>query len=451
MATGWIGVIGMIFSGLRWAGSVLTILVAAALVPSAASAAGASLSYGGGPVLHSSAPYLVFWTPEGESIPASSEALLERYLADAAADSERSDDVFAVLRQYYDRGGFADYRQSFDPARQVIVDTHPYPPRVAFTCPDVSAALPTCISEDQIQSELERLITADRLPTDGRASSRELRANAPLYFVLLPADVNLCQVFGTVCADRPGGRGCAFHASLEDARGAVVLYAPILTQCPSKTDGFAWPKGYQLDGTAAVQEPNGDVADTLLTPLSHELSEATTDPLIGSGWFVKTGKHFEGGDVCVTYGPFNPAKGVNPNAYAPTLGGSVAAGTLFDQLINGHEYYTQSQWSDGNGTCELRPAPGRITPRFSVSPQAHPLGTKLSFNPGASTSKNTESSVTWSFGDGSKPAFFTGSGALQIVQHRYLRAGRYTVTLTLVDNRGNLRSTTRRLTVNPPT
>jgi hypothetical protein len=89
------------------------------------SAAG-SLSWHGGPVVHSSAPYLVFWTPPGESIPASSQSLLERYLTDVAVDSGKSSNVFGVDRQYYDQTVFADYRQTFNPSRQVIVDGQPY-------------------------------------------------------------------------------------------------------------------------------------------------------------------------------------------------------------------------------------------------------------------------------------------------------------------------------------
>ena len=82
---------------------------------------------------------------------------MKRYLADVAADSGKASNVFGVLRQYYDRAGFADYRQRFDPARQVIVDPQPYPARDAAVCPDIAGAYPRCISDAQIQAELGRL------------------------------------------------------------------------------------------------------------------------------------------------------------------------------------------------------------------------------------------------------------------------------------------------------
>jgi hypothetical protein len=412
-----------------------------------AAAASSRLSSHGGPVLHSSAPYLVFWTPAGESIPASSEALMERFFTDVAADSGKSSNVFGVLRQYYDGAGFADYRQTFNPARQVIVDTHAYPPLDSGACPDVGGPYPTCITDWQIQSELERLITADGLPTAGSWSASELRADAPIYFVVLPADVNVCLLFGTACTDN---RPCAYHTRFADRHNQYVLYAPMPLQ-PLRNGSLLYPNHKsvcQLDATTALQSPSGDLnADVVINLLSHEDAETITDPIDQtSGWF-NTSTHQEVGDQCERTAAFDPAKGANPNAYLPTLGGSEPAGTLSTQLINGHPYYLQSEWSNGNGNCEMRPSPGRITPRFNVTGRRHAGGTPLIFNPTASTSANALSSATWSFGDRSQPAFHSGRATLQRVKHRYRKAGLFTVTLTLVDDRGNLKATTRRVSV----
>jgi hypothetical protein len=398
------------------------------------------MTWHSGAVLHSSAPYLIFWTPTGENIPASSQALLARYLKDVAADSGKSNDVFGVLRQYYDAAGFADYRQTFNPARQVIVDRHPYPPR-KDSCSNVSVAFPTCVTDLQIEAEISRLIAADGLLTDGPGTSVELPAHAPIYFVLLPADVNQCQVtlFGPICGDQVGGP-CAYHNSFYNRSGAQVLFSPILTLCHTTNLGIGGLKDYQLDGKAVLQEPNGVPADPLLTPLSHELAEATTDPSVDSAWFANDKQGFEIGDVCSARGLTPP---LNPNAYAPILGGSEAAGTLYDQLINGHRYYTQSQWSDGSGTCEMRPSAGKIAPRFTASRGSR---TRLTFDPTTSTSTHPLSSATWNFGDHSKTAFRYAAATLTPVKHSY-RRGRYTVSLTLVDNRGNLKTTTRTIDI----
>ncbi len=427
--------------------------------PSASASASATatgkLSYGGGAVLHSSAPYLVFWTPSGESIPASSRSLMERYLTDVAADSGRSSNVVGVLRQYYDRTGFADYRQTFKPARQVIVDTHSYPPREAGSCPQVSSFYPHCIADDQLQAELQRLITADHLPTAGSINAASpagsaparLAANAPIYNVILPADVEVCNTLNGLCT---GNQISGYHFNFVDRRGDVVLYAA-LPLWPLRAGSLLVPcptgPVCHLDGTTVVQSPNRDVhTDGLISALSHEVSEVITNPY--GGWISPSTEN-EVGDNCEmnTSAKLPPGLGSNPNAFRPTLGGSEAAGTLYTQLINSHRYYTQSEWSNGDNNCEMRPSPGKIAPRFAVSRGLHAAIRSLAFNPAATTSTNALSSATWNFGDGSQTGFSTGKAALTPTTHRYRRAGRYSVTLTLIDNRGNLRTATRRLVI----
>lgn len=407
---------------------------------SSASAIG-EMSYHGGPVVHSSDPFLVYWAPRGESIPAASQSLLARYLTDAAADSGKTDDVFGVDRQYYDRAGFADYRQTFDPARQVVLDPQPYPARDARHCPDPVAPYLTCVTDGQLQAELKRLIEAHALPTDGPPS--KLSANAPVYFVILPANVNICIDGGLMCA---ASSMCAYHGDFALRHGDSVLYAAIPMQASFSYAGISWPKICQNDATAAVQEPNGDIADLLVGLLSHEYSEAITDPISATGWYSPdTGN--EVGDNCQWAGRFAPLALSNPNAYQPALGGSAAAGTLFDQLINGDVYYTQSEWSNGDATCELHPLSGTIVPRITPTRARIVARTSLRFSASASTSTHPYSSATWSFGDGSLSSFFTGRAALASATHTYAAPGSYTITLTLVDNRGNVQSTVRTVTV----
>jgi hypothetical protein len=397
---------------------------------------------------------------------------MERYFTDVAADSGKANNVFGVLRQYYDHTGFADYRQTFDPTRQVIIDRQPYPPRTPNACPYASlppwhpSAYATCISDTQIRSELQRLITADGLPTAGTHTAAfpgqgdpfpgipgnpiggHLSANAPIYFVVLPANIEFCYIGPTQCTLE---QMIAYHLSFTDAQGNVVLYAPI-----SMDPLAGWPSpppfagACNLDGTKVNQEPNGDYqGDCAMPRLSHEDSETITDPIVDvghSGWFASTTGNnlvgYESGDACGNTGPFDPAKGTNPFAFAPTLGGTAAAGTLYTQLINSHPYYTQSEWSNGNDTCEMRPSPGTIAPRFTVPTGPVSAGSTVHFNPGASTSTHPDSSATWNFGDHSKGAFLYGPATLTPVEHKYMTAGRYTVTLTLIDNRGNLKTTT---------
>jgi PKD repeat protein len=395
-----------------------------------------NLDYNGGPVVHSSAPYVILWTPSGETISTSTSNLISRYFTDVAADSGRASNVYGVDRQYTDATGFADYAQTFSSSNQVIVDTHAYPAKDAANC---DKTLSTCVTDTQLQQEAARLISADALPTDGPISSSELASNAPIYFFVLPADVNVC-FDSLTCADNVF---CAYHSAFTDG-GSNVLYAAIPTYLAQNH-----PKGCQSDGNPAIQEPNGDqVGDVALSAVSHEDNETITDPLPGKGWFDTTSGN-ENGDNCAFFGPFNPAAGQNPNAWTPTLGGDAGLGTLFDQLINGDPYYIQSEWSNGDVNCEIRPSSGTIVASFAASAPDF-IGAAVSLDPSPSASTHPISSATWNFGDGTS-TFGTGPPAL--VSHPYAHAGTYTVTLTLVDDRGNLQAASREITVTdePPT
>ncbi len=390
-----------------------------------------NLDYHGGAVMHSSAPYLIFWAPSGETIAAGTESLLARYFADAAADSGGSSNVYGVDRQFYDGGGFADYRQTFSSSR-AISDSQPYPANDTANCPRIGNAY--CLTDAQLQTEITRLIAADGLPEDG-SDPTQLPQNAPIYFVVLPTDVDLC-VSSTECASNTF---CAYHSSLANGSDNVLFAAiPLL---PAAVDA----KACQQDGNSQLQSPNGNsVGDVALKYLSHEHSETITDPVMGSqgggGWWdSRSGQ--EDGDECNFYGPTaDPPSGKNPNAFTPTLGGSAASGDLYNQLISSHPYYIQSEWSNGDEGCELRPSAGNIAAGFTDHPDP---GDAVSLDPGDSSSSSGYSSVTWSFGDGSSSF---AAGAPTPVSHTYPAPGSYDVSLTLVDPMGNVSTTTLTVT-----
>jgi PKD repeat protein len=400
----------------------------------------------GGPVLHSSAPYLIFWTPPGESIPAGTQSLLERYFADTAADSGASANVYGVNRQYSDSSGFADYSQAFSSATQVLTDYSSYPTANSASCPYVTSTYPHCITDSQLQAEVaHELATVPGLPVDGSMGASSLPADAPIYFVVLPTDVNVC--FGadvqTSCAGGGSNGFCAYHSSFTYNHSSVIYAAiPTLIVGPGQN-----PKACQWDGNAAVQEPNGSPADVVVKYLSHEDNEAVTDPL-GTGWYDPTTGN-ENGDNCNFYGPTAPANGSSPLAFAPTLGGS-ASGTLYNQLINHDQYYLQSEWSNGDGGCDLRPASATITPAFSTRATSVSGGVALTFDPSASTSTGGYASATWNFGDGTATYFNRLGNTLLPVSHTYTTLGTYTVTLTLVDDLGNVATVSQQVRADEP-
>jgi PKD repeat protein len=396
------------------------------------------LVYYGGPVAHASAPYLIFWTPSGQSLPTGTQSLLTRYFTDVAADSGTGANVYGVTRQYFDNSGIADYRQSFSASGQAITDTGTYPHN---GCSSTSTTYATCLTDTQLQAEIQREITALHLPTDGAANSELLPATAPIYIVVLPTDVNVCASWG--CANSSSSGFCAYHSSFHFATSPTasannVLYAtvPTLIVGPGQN-----AKVCQFDGNSAVQEPNASAADVALKYLSHEDSETITDPFGDAWWDPSSGN--EDGDNCNAYGLANPGAGTSPNAFAPVLGGSKtgsAFGSLYDEVIAGDPYYLQSEWSNGTGGCDLRPSAGSVSPAFSSPAATTPPQTPLSFDPAGTTATYGLSSATWNFGDGTPAVFNTQSQALTPVAHTYRLDGTYTATLTAVDNRGNLAS-----------
>jgi PKD domain len=383
------------------------------------------VNYHGGVVLHSSSPWLYFWDPTG-AIPSGSRSLLSQYLGDVSAASGSSANVYPVLRQYSDTSGIADYRQLFTPS-QVVNDTLRYP---RSGCPAVTG-LPTCLTDAQVQAHLTAVLNLAHLPT----GSGE---DAPIYFVITPPDVNICfDAAGSQCGSN---FFCAYH-SFFTANGQNVLYAlvPFLVWETNPT------KGCQTDGTKLYQTPGGegDHAYQIADNLSHELSETITDPLLNA-WFSAVSGN-EVGDNCATFGPNNPLAGTSLRAYAPVLGGTSSAGTLFDQMINGDPYYNQTEWSNGDNGCQTQPSPGSLSAAFTPSASSTLRFVPVAFAPTGTSSTRGFSSSTWNFGDASR-AVFTRTAPFRVV-HAYRKAGSYLVTLTVVDSVGNLASTSHTVVV----
>jgi len=394
-----------------------------------------NLDYGGGPVLHSSAPYLIFWDPNGTI---SFKTLLGQYFADVAADNGKATNVFAVARQYFDTAGFADYHHTFSPA-QIIDDTNPYP---SNGCARTAGTYPTCLTDSQLQAEIQSLVTARGLPTG-------VVPNAPIYFIVTEPSVNVCFTSsGTTCDDTSPGF-CAYHSASLPPGGGLILYSAI-PGFFNGASGIQNPKRCQADNQGVVQEPNGSLGDVVIKYASHEYIETLTDPIPPSAW-VDTASSNEIGDNCDFYGATkNPQAGSNPLAFQPTLGGTAGAGTLYNQLINGHRYYTQSEWSNGLNDCAMQPAAGIMSAAIGGPAGATPIGTSVIFN-ATGSSTNGYSSVTVAFGDGTTAFDSSGAGPAPTA-HTYTHAGRYTVTLATVDAFGNLQQASTQVTIgSPPT
>ena len=219
--------------------------------------------------------------------------------------------VYFSDTQYYDSAaGNILYSSAFD-GTQAIVDTTPYP---ANGCRDSYTSI--CLSDGQIQSELASLISSRGLPS----------GTGVAYFMFTPKGVGSCA--GTSCAF---SYYCAYHSNFATG-GHQALYAnmPYANTVPA-----ACGSGQSPNGSGGA----GD-ADSTLNVTSHEHNEAVTDPL-GTAWFDRSG--YENGDKCAWN--FGTALGSTSTSSPST--------TKYNQLINGHAYYLQQEWSNARPGCVL--------------------------------------------------------------------------------------------------
>jgi hypothetical protein len=292
---------------------------------------GVLLSHGG-PVLSSEAPYLIYWTGAGDAVARSSVTLLNDYLTDVSKDSVGGSmtNVYSVLAQYR-----ASYAQTFSQA-QAVADKDPYPP--ASGC-SLAPGMTSCVSDASIQAEIAKLIDAGTLPAPSAPGS----GTTPIFFVVTPVDVNVCTSTNS-CVNNSF---CAYHDFFVH-KGNDVLYASV----PFSVFANGNAKGCQTDQYSIYESPagtyHGDEAYNIADDLSHELSETITDPMINA-WYSSKG--LEVGDLCEAYGPkADINKGLSPLAYAPAFG-TASAGTLYDQVINGDQYYNQTEFSNSADGC----------------------------------------------------------------------------------------------------
>ncbi len=361
-----------------------------------------NLDYNGGPVMASNSNYTFYWDPAGApSYPAEYQSGVNQYLEDLAHDSGGAQNVDSVSTQYNDAAGaFANYESHFAGA---ILDTDPYP---ANGC----SRAPICLTDAQLQAELSKYVLAHGLPHD----------LAHEYFLLSPPGVEDCfEAAGNECsAGSSKPVYCAYHGSIPLAEGEIV-YAndPYVTGNTGCDDG-KHPTGKPSDGA-------------LQGGLSHEHNESITDPEPNNAWTDIGGSGGEVGDKC------DASKGAALGA-APN-------GAPYNQVINGHEYWYQQEWSNQGSECLQRftLSGAEPTASFTSTPGS---GQQLSFDAGASTAPGGVSHYNWQFNDG--PGLSTPTETTTpSVTHKFPEAGTYVVALTVFAPDGTSIGTAREVTL----
>ena len=350
-----------------------------------------NVDYNGGPVMPSNTNYIVYWRPAGSpAYPADYQPGLDRFFTDLAHDSGGVENVDSVAAQYNDAAGHhASYDSHFGGA---ILDTDPYP---ANGCGQAAV----CLTDAQIRAELVSYVRLHKLP--GGLTHE--------YFVLTPPGVESCfEAAGELCsAGSSQPAFCAYHGAIPRPAGALV-YADV----PFLAGGIC------DDGN----HPNATSADaTISGGLSHEHDESVTDPEPNGAWTdwasgASTG--YEIADKCRTFSAaseFGPPLGIAPD------------GAAYNQLIDGHLYWYQQEWSNQGHACMQRLTFGGAEPTAGFT--AESSEEEATFDAGSSTAAGGVASYEW------QPGGPGGGTPLQssspILKWRFPAPGVYDVALTV--------------------
>jgi hypothetical protein len=286
--------------------------------PEIATGTGIPVVFHGGIVMRGVTIHTVFWAPNGYTFTGSPstgvpgyEALIQQFFTDAAHDSSPAgSNLFSILGEYPDPRGGGLYNFTYNAAVDSLTITDPYP-AAGHQCVS-PAGVATCVTDLQLQQELDRVI--QKHDPAGRGLH-------DLWFVFLPPDVDTC-ISQAAC----GTNTFAGYHSLFDLGRGTTIYANI--------------PDILIEGTPGPgQDPEGNPeAENVIGTVAHETVEAITDPE-GTGWIDPNG--FEVADKCET-----------PEYGAPL--GYASDGSPYNQVVNGHQYLIQAMWSNVAAGCKQR-------------------------------------------------------------------------------------------------
>jgi hypothetical protein len=283
--------------------------------------------HGGSVLMTPSTPLTItpiFWNAS-RGLASSYTSLLTSYLNAVSAASGQNTNVFSVLNDYSGTNGQINYSVKLGTP---INDTTKLPSGACTVASTDTTGIyadgsgySTCLDDFQVQTEMMKDISKQGLPHDF----------SHIYVVFLPKHVESCFNAGSTTTTsnfctvnhQPSTSFCAYHNFSEG-----VVYANMPYPVYQGTTAFTCGSN-GIFGT--VESPNGNPdADVEISPTSHEISEAITDPDTVSGWFDSNG--LEVGDECSF-------------VYGATQG---TAGQLYNQVINGLHFLTQEEFSNND-------------------------------------------------------------------------------------------------------
>ncbi|MEA2147157.1 MAG: hypothetical protein QOG59_2744 [Solirubrobacteraceae bacterium] len=358
-----------------------------------------NMDYNGGAVMPSNTDYMVVWSPKGLS-PFPSEYVpgIAEYFKNLAHDSGGHQNVDSVATQYGDlSGAFAKYQVTFG---GVFIDTDPYP---ASKCPVISPVT-NCLTDSQLQAELQKFVAA-------RGLKHDLTHEA---FVFTPPHVESCftdqasaSFGGCTAGERPDTLKafCAYHQQTASAPMLFYSYDPYVVGNPGCDDG---------------NHPNGPSDGALDGGLSHEHNESITDPIPNDAWTNGAGPNqgLEVGDQC-----------------GSVMGDALGThnGAKYNQVIDGHFYWYQTEWSNIGHTClqRLNLTDRMPTATFTATPGS---GTTMTFDATGSSAPGGVFEFSWQFNDAF--AAQTQATAAPTIAHTFPESGTYSIGLAVMSPSG---------------
>jgi hypothetical protein len=287
------------------------------------------LIFHGGPVMGTQAtgPVVVtpiFWNPAGHPMTSAYKSIITKYLSDVAAASGQHTNVYSTLNEYFGSNGKIRYRIKLGAP---INDTRPLPSNGCILNKKDTTAIyadnsgyNACLDDNQVIAETNSIVSARNLPVD----------LGHIYVLYLPKHVESCFFAGSTATRN---NFCTINYQLSAAYCAYHSMAPngnVYANMPFPI--YQSPVGFTCGSDArfpAIETPNGNPdADTEISPTSHEIMEAITDPDTVTGWYDSSG--FENGDECAY-------------VFGATQG---TAGALYNQVINNRHYLTQEEFSN---------------------------------------------------------------------------------------------------------
>jgi hypothetical protein len=291
----------------------------------------------------------IFWIPAGHQMASSYTSLITQYINDVAAASGGTSNVFSILTEYSGSDGQIVYNIK---AGAPITDTNPLPKDgCKLNSEDTSgiyadgSGYDACLTDAQVQAQINSVVAAQKLPVN----------LTHIYAVYLPKGVESCFASGVTTNTQKGQQACTINYQPSAAFCAYHSQAPNGLEYANMPfpiyfsgTGFTCGSNARRAGFGGqLQSPNNNPdGDAVINPTSHETNELITNPdnngVTASGWFDAAG--FENGDEC--------------NFVFGTPQGT--AGQFFNQVINGHHYLTQEEFSNSSffasgGGCLQRP------------------------------------------------------------------------------------------------